>query len=139
MLRRFWEHVSVMAEATARIAQEYRDIEKVRADGVAWFDGAVYMWPLVKSDGRRVLDALTAIQARKQIPAGHRADATLVSSRDAVTIYARVGGSSAESAMQVLTTIARRALDDAGLTIDGILVEVERAASTTKGDRADER
>jgi len=123
--RKVAETAQMLAEGMARIAHEYKDIDRIRRDGIVWYDGVVYIGPLVASERLRLWEATRSIAGQWRLPAGHEVE--LVSLRGTWTLWARVGGSSAEGATQILTTLVRRALTEAGLTVDEMRVEVQRA------------
>jgi hypothetical protein len=132
LLKPALETVGELGEAIARVAQEYRDVEKMRAAGGVWFDAVVYMAPMVKSDGERFFAALQALDSVKVLPRGHDVEVVLAVPRWTGALYVRAFATSAEGAAQVLLMLARRALDDAGLTLERVQIEIDLAADGSK-------
>lgn len=124
---RIGQTASMTAEAMARVAHEYKDVAKLRDGEKRWYEGVAYVAPLAGSEAVRMGETVRALAARLRLPEGHEADVVFAVPRGAGAVFGRIGSSSAEGATQTLCTLVRRVLDEAGLTVDEMTVEVRLA------------
>lgn len=114
----------MLAEALDRVGQEYRDLGLAQDGAEArMFDAVVYVYPLANSERRRLIGAFEAMLGRLKIPAGTRVDIAVP--RMTGCLYAQVYAISAEQATQLMCSLMRRGLTEAGLgPVDEFHIEV---------------
>lgn len=127
MPKKWGATLHMLAEATSRVGQEYSDLGRIqKGASMRTFAAVVYVSPLVNSERQHLITTFKAMMQREKLPVPAGTQVEIAVPRMTGCLYAEVYAVSAEQAAQIMCSLMRRGLDEAGLgPVDEFHIEVE--------------